>query len=112
MSETEQSYLYRVGEKLIERRKIVLIGVTVVTLIFAAFAVQLNLVTRFDETLPQNHEFIQTHNEYSATVGGANMLQIMLEVKDGTIFTKETLSKVFEMTKRLDTVYGVNHEPD
>ena len=110
MSETEQSYLYRVGEKLIERRKIVLIGVTVVTLIFAAFAVQLNLVTRFDDTLPQKHEFIQTHNEYSATVGGANMLQIMLEVKDGTIFTKETLSKVFEMTKRLDTVYGVNHD--
>ena len=110
MSETEQSYLYRLGEQLIARRKIVLIGVTVVTLIFAAFAVQLDLVTRFDETLPQDHEFIQTHNEYSETVGGANTLQIMLEVKDGTIFTKETLGKVFEMTKRLDTVYGINHD--
>lgn len=110
MSETEQSCLYRLGEQLIERRRIVLISVAVVTLIFAAFAVQLDLVTRFDETLPQNHPFIQTHNEYSKTVGGANTLQIMLEVKDGTIFTTETLSKVFEMTKRLDTVYGINHD--
>ncbi len=106
----EQNFLYRLGEQLIERRKIVLIGVTAVTLVFAAFAVQLDLVTRFDEQLPQTHEFIQTHNEYAATLGGANTLQIMLEVKDGTIFTKEALTKVFEMTKRLDTVYGINHD--
>ena len=34
----------------------------------------------------------------------------MLEVKDGTIFTKEALTKVFEMTKRLDTVYGISFD--
>ncbi len=114
MNETGQSadkrFLYRLGEQLIERRKIVLIGVAAVTLVFAAFALQLDLVTRFDEQLPQTHEFIQTHNEYAATVGGANTLQIMLEVKDGNIFNQETLTKVFEMTKRLDTLYGINHD--
>ena len=83
---------------------------TAVTLVFAAFALQLDLVTRFDEQLPQTHEFIQTHNEYAATVGGANTLQIMLEVKDGNIFNQETLTKVFEMTKRIDTLYGINHD--
>ena len=106
----DKRFLYRLGEQLIERRKIVLIGVTAVTLVFAAFALQLDLVTRFDEQLPQTHEFIQTHNEYAATVGGANTLQIMLEVKDGSIFNKETLIKVFEMTKRIDTLYGINHD--
>ena len=114
MNETGQTadkrFLYRLGEQLIERRKIVLIGVTAVTLVFAAFALQLDLVTRFDEQLPQTHEFIQTHNEYAATVGGANTLQIMLEVKDGNIFNQETLTKVFEMTKRIDTLYGINHD--
>ena len=114
MNETGQTadkrFLYRLGEQLIERRKIVLIGVAAVTLVFAAFALQLDLVTRFDEQLPQTHEFIQTHNEYAATVGGANTLQIMLEVKDGNIFNQETLTKVFEMTKRLDTLYGINHD--
>ena len=114
MSETErntdQAFLYHLGEQLIARRKIVLGVVAVATLIFAAFALQLDLITRFDEQLPQDHEFIQTHNEYAEEVGGANTLQIMLEVKEGTIFTRETLSKVFEMTKRLDTIYGVNHD--
>ncbi|HEV8711888.1 MAG TPA: MMPL family transporter [Candidatus Binatia bacterium] len=110
MSTEDRGYLYRLGEKLIERRKLVLITVTVITLIFAVFALRLNMVTRFDELLPQNHPFIQVHNEYSQTFGGANTITIMLEAKQGTIFTKETLTKIFEMTQRLDRVYGVNHD--
>ena len=107
---TDQAFLYRLGEHLIARRTIVLIGVVLATLVFAAFALQLDLVTRFDEQLPQNHEFIQTHNQYATEVGGANTLQIMVEVKEGTIFTRQTLGKVFEMTKRLDTISGINHD--
>jgi predicted RND superfamily exporter protein len=110
MSTEDRGYLYHLGEKLIERRQPVLIAVTVVTLIFAVFALRLNMVTRFDELLPQNHPFIQVHNQYSQTFGGANTITIMLEVKEGTIFTKETLTKIFEMTQRLDKIYGVNHD--
>src|SRR5262249_38618143 len=110
MSMEDRGYLYHLGEKLIEQRKPVLIAVTVVTLIFAVFALHLHMVTRFDELLPQNHPFIQVHNQYSQTFGGANTITIMLEVKQGTIFTKETLTKIFDMTQRLDKVYGVNHD--
>jgi hypothetical protein len=110
MSQADKGYLYHLGEKLIEKRKLVLISVTVVTLIFAAFALRLTMVTRFDELLPQNHPFIQVHNQYAPMFGGANTITIMLEVKDGTIFTKETLTKLFEMTQRVDKVYGVNHD--
>src|SRR5215510_8877875 len=110
MSMEDRGYLYHLGEKLIEQRKPVLIAVTVATLIFAVFALRLDMVTRFDELLPQNHPFIQVHNQYSGTFGGANTITIMLEVKDGTIFTKETLTKIFEMTQKLDKVYGVNHD--
>jgi len=110
MSTEERGYLYHLGEKIIEQRKPVLIAVTVLTLIFAAFALRLNMVTRFDELLPRNHPFIQVHNQYSQTFGGANTIMIMLEVKEGTIFTKETLTKIFEMTQRLDKIYGVNHD--
>ena len=110
MSTEDRGYLYHLGERLIEQRKLVLLGVTVITLIFAVFALRLNMVTRFDELLPQNHPFIQVHNQYSGTFGGANTITIMLEVKEGTIFTKETLTKIFEMTQRLDKIYGVNHD--
>ncbi len=33
----------------------------------------------------------------------------MVEVKDGNIFTVETLSRIYKMTEELDQVYGVNH---
>jgi len=110
MSEAEKGYLYQLGRRLIDQRKPVLIGISVVTLLFAGFASQLRLETRFDELLPQKHPFIKVHSQYAPTFGGANTLMLMLEVKDGTIFTQETLTKVFEMTQRLDRVFGVNHE--
>src|SRR5262249_13210684 len=102
--------LYRLGEQLIEKRTTVLLVITVITLVFALFAMRLDMVTRFDELLPQNHPFIQVHNQYAPTFGGANTISIMLEVKERTIFTKATLTKIFEMTQRLDKIHGVNHE--
>ena len=110
MSEAEKGYLYQLGRQLIDQRKPVLIGIIAVTMIFAVFASQLHLETRFDELLPQKHPFIQMHSQYAKTFGGANTLMLMVEVKNGTIFTKETLTKIFEMTQRLDKVYGVNHD--
>lgn len=110
MSEAEKTYLYHLGRKIIEQRRPILIGVTVLTLIFASFALRLHLETRFDELLPQNHPFIKVHNQYATTFGGANTLMLMLEVKEGTIFTIETLTKIFEMTQRLDKIPGINHE--
>lgn len=110
MSTQERPYLYHLGEQLIRHRQLVVIAVTIVTLIFAAFAARLQLISRFDEQLPQNHPFIKVHTEYAPTFGGANTIMIMLEVQQGTIFTQETLTKIFEMTQRLDRVYGINHD--
>ncbi len=110
MSMNEQNSLYRLGEQLIEKRTTVLLAVAVITLVFASFALRLDMVTRFDELLPQNHPFIQVHNQYAPIFGGANTVSIMLEVKEGSIFTKAMLTKIFEMTQRLDKIHGVNHE--
>lgn len=110
MNTQDRPSLYELGERLIAHRKLVIAGVALVTLVFAAFASRLELISRFDEQLPQNHPFIKVHSEYAPTFGGANTIMIMVEVKDGTIFTQETLTKIFEMTQRLDRVYGVNHD--
>ncbi len=109
MNREEPGSLYRLGETLIERRRSVVLAVTVVTLIFAFFALRLELVSRFDELLPQGHPFIQLHNEYAPSFGGANGIMVLMEVKEGTIFTAKTLDKIFRMTQAMDKVYGVNH---
>ncbi len=101
--------LYWLGDQLIEYRLPVMIVVTLVTALFAYWSFQLRLVTSFGDLLPQQHEFVKIHNRYAGTFGGANNIVAMMSVKEGTIFTKENLTKIFRATEGMDTVYGVNH---
>lgn len=101
--------LKRLGELLIKYRFPVLAIVTLVTVFFAWQMTQLRLVTSFGELLPQNHPYIKIHNRFAASFGGANNIMVMLEVREGTIFTPETLNKIWDMTQGIDKVYGVNH---
>ncbi len=105
----DKRILYWLGDKLIEYRHPVSIVVLLITALFAYWGFQLRLVTSFSDLLPQDHEYIKIHNRFSGSFGGANNIMVMLEVKDGTIFTPETLNKIWKMTQGLDKVYGVNH---
>jgi predicted RND superfamily exporter protein len=105
----DKRLLYWLGDKLIDYRHPVSVVVILVTGLFAYWAFQLNLVTSFGDLLPQDHPYVKIHNRYSGTFGGANNINIMLEVTEGTIFTPETLNKIWDMTQALDKVYGVNH---
>ena len=109
---TTEKPLYWLGRKLIEKRVSVMIGVFVVTAFFGWHTFKLfqaGFVTSFGDLLPQSHEFMKIHNKYAGTFGGANNVMVMIEVKDGHIFTPETLSRIYRMTEELDKVYGVNH---
>ena len=101
--------LYWLGDQLIEHRHVITLIVLAITALFAYWTSLLRLETAFNELLPQTHPFVETHNKYAATFGGANNVTAMLQVNEGTIFTPETLSRVFRMTEALDRVYGINH---
>src|SRR3990172_4092839 len=101
--------LKRLGELLIKYRLPVVAIIGAITLFFGYHMMQLQLVTSFGELLPQTHPYIKIHNRFSGTFGGANNVMIMIEVKEGSIFTRETLNKIWRMTEGLDKVYGVNH---
>ena len=101
--------LYWLGDQLIEHRNTISILVLAITGVFLYWTMQLKLETSFGELLPQTHPFVQTHNKYAPTFGGANNIMVMVQVRDGTIFTPEHLSRIFRMTEGLDRVYGINH---
>ena len=101
--------LYWLGEKLIDHRLPISILVVLLTGYFGWQAFQLRLVTSFGDLLPQKHPFVKVHNKHAPTFGGANNVQVMLEVREGDIFTMETLTRIFTMTEAVDRVYGVNH---
>jgi len=108
-SEEDKRALYWLGERLIDYRHPVMIVVLIVTGYFAYLALQLTLATSFGDLLPQSHPFVQIHNKYAGTFGGANNIQLMVEVKEGDIFTVSTLDRIYKITEEVDRVYGVNH---
>ena len=108
-NEQDKRALYWLGERLIDYRHPIMIIVLAVTAVFAYWAFQLKLETSFGDLLPQTHPFVQIHNKYAGTFGGANNVQLMVEVKDGDIFTVPTLARIYKITEAVDQVYGVNH---
>ncbi len=108
-SEQDKRALYWLGERLIDYRHPVMIVVIIVTAWFAYLSFQLKLATSFGDLLPQSHPFVQIHNKYAGTFGGANNVQLMVEVHDGDIFTVPTLVRIYKITEEMDRVYGVNH---
>jgi predicted RND superfamily exporter protein len=101
--------LYWLGDRLIDYRHIVSIIVIIVTAYFGYCAFQLKLSTSFGDLLPQSHPFVQIHNRYAGTFGGANNIQLMVEVKENDIFNVPTLVRIYKITEEVDKVYGVNH---
>src|SRR5215831_935149 len=108
-SEQDKRALYWLGERLIDYRHPVMIVVLIITGYFAYLSFQLKLETSFGDLLPQSHPFVQIHNKYAGTFGGANNIQLMVEAKDGDIFNVMTLARIYKITEEVDRVYGVNH---
>jgi predicted RND superfamily exporter protein len=108
-NEQDKRALYWLGDKLIDYRHPIMVAVLAVTAVFAYWSFQLKLETSFGDLLPQTHPFIQIHNKYAGTFGGANNVQLMVEVKDGNLFNVPTLARIYKITEAVDQVYGVNH---
>ena len=104
-----QSFIDSLPERLFRLRTPILILVTLVTLGFATQIPALRITTDFEGLLPQQNPFIKVHNEIRGLFGGANVLTVAVEVKDGTIFTNANLAAIDRVTKAIDNLPGVNH---
>jgi hypothetical protein len=102
--------LYRLGAKLIQRRIPVSLISIFFTAIMAYFATGMTMSTSFSDLLPYRHPFVQVHMRFASQFGGANNVNVMLPVKNGDVFTKEVLRKIYDMTQAMDRVTGVNHD--
>src|SRR6202167_5185002 len=100
---------YRFGEWILRWRFLVLAVVGALTAFFGYFAAQTQLVTSFGDLLPQNHPFIQIAHKYDEYFGSVNNVTIMIEAREGTIYTPGIIRKIVNMTNNMDLVYGIQH---
>jgi len=97
------------GNLLFDHRKVVLAIIFLVTAFFGWQIPAVKMLSDFANLLPQNHPYIKLHNSIRDTFGGANIINIAVEVKEGTIFTNQTLARIHRITQSLDEVTNINH---
>ncbi|WP_262500796.1 efflux RND transporter permease subunit [Pseudohalioglobus sediminis] len=79
------------------------------TLFFASRIPYLEMYSNFADLLPQEHPYIQLHNDVKDTFGGANNVVMAISVEEGDIFNADTLSRIHRLTLGVDSLPGVNH---
>jgi len=98
-----------VAEWIVRKRLSVLIVLVLLTLFFAYTSFRIEMYTAFSDLLPKDHPFIHVHNKFSKVFGGANLVLLSVEVKDGDIFNTQTLEKIKKLTEVLELTPGANN---
>src|SRR5213594_3834907 len=82
----------------------------VVSVALGLAAMRLSLEFHAGDLLPQDHPFIAVHNRYHRNFSEANTLTVMVEAREGTIFTIPLLTTIYRVTEAIDALPGVNHD--
>ncbi len=88
---------------------IVLIVMILATGFFASQIFNMEMYTQFLDLFPQDHPYVKVHKRYGNFFGSAYQAQIVLEVKEGDVFNRETLDKIYRIHYDVDLIPGVSH---
>ena len=80
-----------------------------ITVFFAFQARKIVIKTVLTDLFPSSHPFMKVHEKYADQLGSPFKVFLMLTVKEGKIYNKETLAKAIRITDKLDAIPGVNH---
>ena len=98
------------AEKIINNRVALLFITALITCIAIFYATNISFKTVYEDILPKNDAYIDTHLTYEGQYGGPLSLKLILETKQGSIYTAETIKKIQEITETLDATPYVNHD--
>lgn len=80
-------------------RKPILAALLIFTAVMAVFALRLRMEAGFEKQMPIGHEYITTFQKYRDDVLGANRLNIVVKARQGTIWNKEALTRIYDVTQ-------------
>ncbi|MBU4009605.1 MAG: MMPL family transporter, partial [Proteobacteria bacterium] len=79
------------------------------TMFFGYKCFSLKIHTDFFDLYPPKHEYIELYKQYRKMFGTANVMTMVLEVKNGDIYNVETIKKIDRITREIMTVKGVDN---
>ena len=90
-------------------RPTVMILCLITTLVLGFQATKIQLAAGFEKMLPYAHPYVANYRDNAAALKGlGNNLRVVVAVKEGTIFTKENLKFVEEVSNELFFLPGVD----
>lgn len=91
--------LNRLEATLFGYRAIALVLMVAFTGLMSYYALQLKMTAGFDKQLPTGHEYTDTFRDYEDQLLGANRLIVVMETRDGDIWNKSDLTRLYELTQ-------------
>jgi predicted RND superfamily exporter protein len=96
-------------ERFVFGRRVLVLGVLIAfTLVMGFFALKLRMEAGFEKQMPIGHEYIKTFNQYRNQLFGANRLTIAVRAVDGKIWTKEGLTRLYDVTQAMSSMPNVD----
>ncbi len=104
------TFRFRVARWIIGNRGLVAVAFAVVTLLFAAGLPRVDIRTIFGDLLPVDDPFVQTYMDHP-NFGNPLTVTVMVKRTDGKdIYNEDTLEKVWNLTRDIDLIEGVDHD--
>ena len=96
-------------ENLVFRLRAVILGILALATAFGLyFAFHLHMTAGFDKQLPIGHEYVKTFQQYRDQLFGSNRIIVVLQPKDGDIWTKDFFKTYKNLTDDVFFLPGVS----
>ena len=102
-------FLKDIDDHIFAYPKLILGALLAITIFFEAQIPAVKMYSDFADLLPQEHPYIQLHNDIRDTFGGANVVVVGVEVEEGTIFNNDVLGLIHRLTQEVDSLPAINH---
>ena len=98
----------RLESRLFSHRALVLAVFVAFTAVMGFFASKLRMDAGFEKQIPIGHEYVKTLDQYRDFMFGANRLTVVVKARHGTIWTKEGLARLFDVTQAVTYLPNVD----
>ncbi len=89
-------------------RVFTLVVLLAITGVFIYGITKMEFYTEFMQLFPAKHPYVKIHKQFMDYFGGANVATLVLEVKEGDIYTQKTLNKMIQIQEAVELIPGVN----
>lgn len=104
------NFRQKIARWTLRRPWVSLMAAIAVTVFFGFGVAKVEIKTIFSDLFPATHPFVQTYRDHS-NFGNPLTVTIMVKRTDGRdIFAAETMSKIWDMSRDIDLVPGVDHD--